>query len=178
MATKTRKKSQTTKKPKWTVVTYKQIEARRIELGLSKSAMAEALGVTNSTYHNWRRKTTVPHPSQQESIKATMAKLKPGSRATTKTRATTKKRSASSKGTPGSLRTGSGTPRHVGMSTATKASGFTGEHPLYPSDPDSVRSIAQITAAYISAQQKAPSAGSVFKFVRGLRDVLSETPQT
>jgi DNA-binding transcriptional regulator YiaG len=56
------------KKPKWTLVTFKQIEARRNELGLSKTKMATLIGVTNSTLHNWQRGTTVPHESQQTKI--------------------------------------------------------------------------------------------------------------
>ena len=68
----------TTKKPTWSVVTYKKIEARRVELGYSKSAMAVTLGVTNSTYHNWRRGTTVPHSNQQEQIRDLMAALTVG----------------------------------------------------------------------------------------------------
>jgi hypothetical protein len=48
---KVKKKSKKAKKkPRWEVVTYEQIETRRAELGISKSAMAVMLGVTNSTY--------------------------------------------------------------------------------------------------------------------------------
>lgn len=69
---KTSKKASSKKQPKWSVVTYKQIEARRADLGIPKSAMAKLLGVTNSTYHNWRRGTTVPHEAQQQAILAAM----------------------------------------------------------------------------------------------------------
>ena len=75
MTTKTRPKK--TKKPKWSILTYARIERRRATLGLSKTAMADALGVTNSTYHNWRRGTTVPHPNKQKVLKARMDALGP-----------------------------------------------------------------------------------------------------
>lgn len=45
-------------------------------------------------------------------------------------------------------------------------------HPFYLSIPESVQGIAQITSAWISSQNKAPSAGSVYEFVDGLKDVL------
>jgi DNA-binding transcriptional regulator YiaG len=65
-------KRTTKKKPKWSLVTLKQIESRRGALSLSKLAMASLVGVTNSTYHNWCRGTTVPHEAQQEKIVAAM----------------------------------------------------------------------------------------------------------
>jgi DNA-binding transcriptional regulator YiaG len=181
--TKTRRKSATsTKKPKWSVITYKQIESRRAELGLSKSAMAEALGVTNSTYHNWRRGTTVPHPTQQEAIKSTMAKLKPGKAAGRPAGKSTRKAKGKSKATrhkgasrKGSgFRTGSGASRDVSGGTNPMTEPMIASHPLYPATGDPVRSIGHITGAWIEKQTKAPSAGSVFDFVRGLREVLSE----
>lgn len=184
--TKTRKKVQTsTKKPSWSVTSYKKIEARRTELGYSKSAMAKALGVTNSTYHNWRRGTTIPHPTQQEAIAALLVTLAPMTRGSNKTKAP-QTPSKGSKGRPrvkGTTRRsaseGSKAPRtdvratgDVGMKPTSQRRDSAQTHPLYPAAPETVRGIAQITAAYISAQKSAPSAGSVYKFVRGLRSEL------
>lgn len=183
MATKTAtKKSNTaTKKPTWSVITFKQIESRRQQLGFSKSGIAKALGVTNSTYHNWQRGTTVPHPTQQESIKSILAGLTPGSTPTAPAGGTGRakrgpKASASGaggrKGGRSSLRTDARVARNVdGGSPSMPAINAEG-HPLYPTTPDSVRGIAQITSAWITSQNKAPSAGSVFEFVDGLKDVL------
>ena len=179
--TATRKKAQgkSTKKPKWTVVTYKKIEARRTELGYTKSAMAELLGVTNSTYHNWRRGTTVPHPNQQEQIKSVISKL-PSVKATTKAKAAASKAKAKTKrGASGKRKRGvtGRLPRRlgdVGGGSNTMNKDYPASHPLYPSHPNSVPNIATITTAYINSQTKAPSAGSVLEFVRGLKDVLAD----
>jgi DNA-binding transcriptional regulator YiaG len=166
-------KSTSTKKPNWSIVTYKQIEARRTELGYSKSAMASMLGVTNSTYHNWRRGTTVPHSSQQEQIADLLSKMTPAG-----TAASPDPKAKAPKGDARRGRSGSATKvRRYGKTAGDVGGGSTpmpASNPLYPANIPSVQSIAHITAAYISAQAKAPSAGSVYEFVRGLRGVLNE----
>jgi DNA-binding transcriptional regulator YiaG len=186
-APKATKKS--TKKPKWTVVSYKKIEARRIELGYSKSAMAVALGVTNSTYHNWRRGTTVPHPNQQEQIRDLMAALTvgaapkkaaaPKTTKPTKPTKTTKASRASKRGrkSPGAVRKGRG---DGSGGTHTMKQTQSDSHPLHPSvggtAPGSplAPGVIELTGAWINSQTKAPSAGSVYAFVRGLKGVLNE----
>ena len=180
------KRGKATKKPKWSVVTYKKIEARRLELGYSKAGMALALGVTNSTYHNWRRGTTVPHPTQQEQIKTVLAGLTPGapktraakpkraSKATTKRNASpAKKARGTKKGSrsPGTARKRAGDVTGGShMNTATTQS----SHPMYPASVPTVPGIATITSSWINAHNKAPSAGSVYKFMEGLKGVLHE----
>jgi len=166
---KTRGKASNTKKPKWSVVTYKQIEARRTELGYSKSAMAELLSVTNSTYHNWRRGTTVPHANQQETIKTVIANLP-----SVKVAGKPVKRAASVNGRVKASGTGSKRSGDVGGGSKTMNKTYSATHPLYPSHTNSVPDVGIITAAFISSQHKAPSAGSVLEFVRGLKTALSE----
>lgn len=58
-----------TKKVTWKATSYTKIEKVRSKLGITKTAIAEALGVSNGTYHNWKRGTTVPHLTQQEAIR-------------------------------------------------------------------------------------------------------------
>lgn len=170
--TATKKSKTATKKPKWSIITFKQIDSRRQELGFSKSGMAKALGVTNSTYHNWQRGTTVPHPTQQEQIQSILAGIKPGSTPSTPKKGKRTKSASAKKGKGSAVRTGGRVARNVdGGTTSMNAINPEG-HPLYPTNPDSVRGIAQITSAWISSQNKAPSAGSVYKFVDGLKDVL------
>ena len=167
--TKKKNGRKTTKKPKWTVVSYKKIEAKRAEFGFSKSAMAEILGVTNSTYHNWRRGTTVPHPNQQDAIKVALDNLSAG--ASTRI-------AAKAPRVPTKARKASGTGRKargdVAGGTQSMQPSINGSHPLFPASGSFVPDVTQITTAFISAQKKAPSAGSVYAFVRGLRAVLSE----
>lgn len=171
MATKTRTRKQSgtsTKKPKWTTVTYKQIEKKRESLGFSKSAMAQILGVTNSTYHNWRRGTTVPHPNQQEQIKSVLSTLTASSKP---------KKAAKRGAVSGKRRKAPGTqgraPGNGGGRTNTMQD-YTPSHPLFPATLDNVPGIATITGAWISSQKSGPSAGSVYKFVKGLRGALVE----
>ena len=172
MPTKTASKPKT-KKPKWTVVSYKKIEARRAELGLSKSAMAAALEVTNSTYHNWRRGTTVPHPNQQEEIAKKMAALTP------KGDAPVKKKAGASKGRPkrGQNSPGAQSKRsgHVSGGTHAQTTEDALSHPLFPNHSTyAPGGVGAITSAWISSQGGKVSAGSVFEFVRGLKGVLRE----
>ena len=53
----------------WSTVTYEELDAWRAERGISKKRMAEHLGVTNSTYHNWARGTAVATPHTQARIR-------------------------------------------------------------------------------------------------------------
>lgn len=174
MATKTKSK----KKPTWGAVTFKQIEARRNALGLSKAKMAEALGVTNSTFHNWQRGTTVPHANQQEVIAETLGTLEARVNGSAKPRAATKRKTTAKRKAQGTKK-GRKSPRTVARTTGDVGGGttpmtptFPTAHPLYPADDATVRGIAQITSAWISSQGKAPSAGSVYKFVDGLKERL------
>ena len=176
MATKTRTRKQSgtssTKKPKWTTVTYKQIEKKRESLGFSKSAMSQILGVTNSTYHNWRRGTTVPHPNQQEQIKSIMGTLTASSKPKGKPKGKAKRGAVSGKRrkSPGTVGRAAG---YVGERT-NPMQDYSASHPLFPATPANVPGIASITGAGISSQKTGPSAGSVFKFVKGLRGALVE----
>jgi DNA-binding XRE family transcriptional regulator len=182
--TKTRSPSKT-KKPKWSILTYARIERRRKELGLSKAAMAEALGVTNSTYHNWRRGTTVPHPNQQELLKVKMLGLTPkGARPAGRNGTTRRCSNGSSNGNgaahratrrPGSRVTpgtsGLGSRDTGGGHQCSTALGLSPTSlPLVP--VAGVPGIAAITVAFIESQKKPPSAGSVVSFVSDLQAAL------
>jgi DNA-binding transcriptional regulator YiaG len=180
-----------TKKPKWSAITFKQIESWRVKLGLSKSGMAEALQVTNSTYHNWRRGTTVPHPNQQEEILQRIKALETNSvsssgkgksggaakkRKTTKTTKTTTPRGGSKNG-GGRNRLGdylNEADADSGSSNGSRATHQGVVTPVSLSGSDNVprEDIAAITVAFIQAQKKAVSAGSVVGFVKSLREVM------
>lgn len=54
----------------WTVVTFEELEAWRQRHGLPKKRVADRLGVTNSTYHNWARGIAVATPATQHKIHA------------------------------------------------------------------------------------------------------------
>lgn len=54
----------------WTVVTFAELEAWRQGQGLPKKRVADRLGVTNSTYHNWARGIAVATPATQHKIHA------------------------------------------------------------------------------------------------------------
>ena len=161
MSTKTQ-----AKKPKWSVINFKKIESVRNQLGFSKSAMAEAMGVTNSTYHNWRRGSTIPHLAQQEQIVATIARLQ---------------------ASEGSASPPEGQPEDTrAPGTAGRRSGDVGggsdpmpanvkAHPMYPVNAQTVPGIAAITSAWISAYSGDLSAGLVYEFIEGLKEVLPGT---
>lgn len=61
------------RKPAWKLVTPTAIEAARKQFKIGKVHMAQRLGVTNSTYHNWVRGTSVANAATQEKIKAILA---------------------------------------------------------------------------------------------------------
>lgn len=52
----------------WTVVTFADLEGWRQRHGLPKKRVADLLGVTNSTYHNWARGMAVATPATQHKI--------------------------------------------------------------------------------------------------------------
>lgn len=186
-----------TKKPKWSLVTFAKIEKWRVKLGLSKSGMAEALGVTNSTFHNWRRGTTVPHPNQQEEIVQRIDALeknagssegtgavpskgrkpKKAGRQGTK-RTGTENASVSGDGTDGLNGSGEGGSGRASLARTNGSATRPPHQGVVPpgtllSHPKVLRAdIADITVAFIQSQKKAVSAGSVVEFVRSLREVL------
>lgn len=147
-----------TKKPKWSVVTFKQIDKRREELGLTRTAMASGLGVTNSTYHNWQRGATVPHASQQESLKKLLDSM-----------------------TASSPPAGPKKGRRSNRSTASTPSGFPLTHPFFPPNGATVPGndvpggLARITAAYITSQKEPASAASVITFMETIQKALVPT---
>ena len=189
-ATKTRPSSTTkkkaaksaskTKKPSWGVVTFKKIEEWRTKLGISKSGMAEALGVTNSTFHNWRRGTTVPHPNQQDDIATRLDALErnagsplpaPKTKGTRATKGTgskkATKKAAKKTGERVAAKKKAGRPlnssSHQGAVSPVSLAG----QPKVQRDD-----IATITAAWLANQRKAVSAGSVVGFVQSLQAVM------
>jgi DNA-binding XRE family transcriptional regulator len=162
-----------TKKPKWGVVNFKQIEARRKELSLPKSTMALNLGITNSTYHNWARGATVPHESQQEQIKSALESMTgapvdaSGSRPGPKSRRHPER---TSKGRETVV--GGSIPMPSGFSPTDQS-----HNPLANASVRGieVNGIATITAAYITSQsQVGPVAKEVvFDFISGLQRALN-----
>lgn len=173
---KTDRKVGKTKKPKWSLVTFKQIEGWRTKLKLSKAGMAEALGVTNSTYHNWRRGTTIPHVNQQEGILQRLEALEKN--------ATVAKGSGRPMGRPS---TKGKAPRNGGVRNRLEDYNLNGDgsNGAGPAHPDRLSSgtligqdkvlrpdIAAITVAFIQSQKKPVSAGSIYKFVEGLHQVM------
>ena len=185
-----KKKTSSKKQPKWTVVTYKQIEARRQELGLPKSAMAKLLGVTNSTYHNWRRGTTVPHEAQQQAILEAMhkgpSKVDPTASSVDKPAGAPKKVPASkTKSGPfgsadflaGDSRPTRSASSKVNTDTITQdgtrcePQGQRGQEttpqtaPMFPTEG----ALGQIVTAFIQAKGDKASAGEIVELVQGLR---------
>ncbi|MCA8923387.1 MAG: helix-turn-helix transcriptional regulator [Planctomycetes bacterium] len=55
------------------MITFAQIEQWRTERKLPKRRMAEVLGVTNSTYHNWARGKAVPTVNAQRKLLAALS---------------------------------------------------------------------------------------------------------
>jgi DNA-binding XRE family transcriptional regulator len=178
-----------TKQPKWSEVTFNQIEKRRKELGLSKSAMAQAIGVTNSTFHNWQRGTTVPHSTQQEQIKGILETLTVDAASSAGSTGRGRRRSSSDAplsgvvSLPGALGGRSertpGTGENVLGGQHPMLGGFSMAHPMFPASLQSVPGadvpgVATITAAFISSQKEPPSAASVYEFVNGLRRTLAQ----
>jgi hypothetical protein len=155
--------------------------------------MAEALEVTNSTYHNWRRKTTVPHANQQETIVTRLRALS-GNAGITVTKTPGSKRAATAKN--GSVPKVSRQAAHVGSvsdggslnGSGSRVASHLRELDQAESEPSSQmarvtpvslvashdvpRAVAQITVAFIHSQKKAPTAGSILKFVEGLKEMF------
>jgi DNA-binding XRE family transcriptional regulator len=184
--TTTTRGSRKTKKPKWSTLTYTRIESRRKKLGISKAAMAAALGVTNSTYHNWRRGTTVPHPNQQALLKTKMEAIgdekapaaptvdngaRNGARNGNGRRFTGRGVAfAQDRQTPG---VGEADARDTHGGSQCSAHLIHRESPIPLVSVSSVPGIAAITVAFIESQKKPPSAGSVVSFVGDLRSALN-----
>ncbi|RMG09753.1 MAG: XRE family transcriptional regulator [Planctomycetota bacterium] len=68
-----RKKTSSKRKRTWTKVTFEELDSWRAARGIPKKRMAEMLGVTNSTYHNWARGIAVATPNTQERIRRVLA---------------------------------------------------------------------------------------------------------
>lgn len=187
-ATATRSKKTKSKKPKWSVISFKKIEEWRTKLDLPKSGMAEALGVTNSTYHNWQRGTTVPHASQQEEI---LQRINALEKSAGKSGASSSGSSqGSSKGKRGKKggggRQGGGRSGSGGKSKPAPTSGkFSRKSMKQTSRQDTVppgtrpgmdsvprEDVATITAAWIQSQKKGVTQAAVLKFVTALREVM------
>ena len=66
------------RRPSWSLITFAEIEAYRTDRGLPKRRMAELLGVTNSTYHNWARGKAVPTENAQRKLVATLTQPERG----------------------------------------------------------------------------------------------------
>lgn len=166
-----------TKKPKWGVVTFKQIESRRKELGISKTAMATGLGITNSTFHNWQRGTTVPHPAQQDVLKAALDKMT-GTSTDAKAAPKASRKATSSNGT-GRKHPERKAPARENVAGGSMQGGFSATHPFFlgsgQSVPGEVQGIATITAAFITSQsaKEPPTKDSIYEFISGLKKALA-----
>lgn len=55
---------------KWKAVKFNQISKFIKEHGVSQIAFAKAVGVTNSTFHNWKNNRCAPDDATQETIRA------------------------------------------------------------------------------------------------------------
>jgi transcriptional regulator with XRE-family HTH domain len=82
---KTRKRPKTTKrkpiarrKREWKDVTFEVLDSWREAQRIPKKTMAEMLGVTNSTYHNWARGVAVATPNTQTRILSVIGRAAPG----------------------------------------------------------------------------------------------------
>ena len=69
MGKNSRTKKTTRRKRAWVRVTFEELDAWRERRKIPKNRMAEKLGVTNSTYHNWARGIAVATPNTQERIR-------------------------------------------------------------------------------------------------------------
>ncbi len=69
MAKKKRKKAAKKRRTReWIKVTFETLDGWRAARNIPKKKMAEMLGVTNSTYHNWARGVAVATPNTQDRI--------------------------------------------------------------------------------------------------------------
>ena len=62
------------KAPKWSAITFDQLERERSSKGLTIQGMAEHLGISYGTYRNWKSGEAVPNLNRQRQL---AAKLKP-----------------------------------------------------------------------------------------------------
>lgn len=89
MAKKTSKRKKTTTRKassgaparEWKVVSFEELDAWRSRQHIPKKRMAEMVGVTNSTYHNWARGSAVATLNTQERIRDLIEKGPPALRA-------------------------------------------------------------------------------------------------
>ena len=79
-ATKRKAKAKTSRRSKreWKDVTFERLDAWRAARKIPKKTMAEMLGVTNSTYHNWARGIAVATPNTQSRILKVMSEADAG----------------------------------------------------------------------------------------------------
>lgn len=174
------------KKPKWVKTSFTKIEKIRKSLGMTKSAMAVALEITNSTYHNWRRGDAVPHPAQQEIILMRLQTLQGitttpasngGAAPASKRRTLTQTRGTQSdaSGDTGRGEHWTKALQKQGKAQARAASVSPGPSTGVPRGPEvaAIDGASAVAVAFINAQAKAPSAGSVLTLIKDIRTVLS-----
>jgi len=68
------KKQKKSKKPIWSVIQFSDIERWREKADMPKVTLARALGVTNSTWHNWQNGKSVPSVGRQRKVRAFLTK--------------------------------------------------------------------------------------------------------
>lgn len=56
------------RKASWDLLSFADVEAWRTSHGLPRTRAAQALGVTNSTYHNWQTAKSAPTRQTQERL--------------------------------------------------------------------------------------------------------------
>jgi len=172
-AVKRRRKAKSSKKPVWSVLSFKELEDWRERLGLSKSVMAEAIGVTNSTYHNWKRGVTVPHASQQEDI---LQRIKALETASANENLEGEDTPESNSGVPISD-SDSSISEHQYRPSPTVGTAACKVPESDAGDPPSAgwtnpQAVATISAAWIAQQATPVSADDVVDFIERLRGVI------
>lgn len=68
------KKQKKSKRPIWSVIQFSDIERWRERADMPKVTLARALGVTNSTWHNWQNGKSVPSVGTQKKVRAFLTK--------------------------------------------------------------------------------------------------------
>lgn len=64
------------RKRSWSIVTFAELDAWRESVGLSRYGLAQQLGVTNSTWHNWQSGRAVAEARHQRAAKKLMEDTK------------------------------------------------------------------------------------------------------
>jgi len=197
-----KKSTKSTKQPKWSLTTFNKIEKARSSLGLSKVAMSKMLGVTNSTYHNWKKGTAVPHETAQQEIVDAIAsaeqngvptKAAKKKRSTKKTARGTKKKlrkkrstkrvprsaardsgnGASSNGSGNSRRTARDTSRRFHANDTNAPDAGTPQTDTRPLGREFPQATAVLTA-YLANPSTKVSAGSLPKLIRNVNAIYQE----